>query len=416
MDVSFSPSVFSSSTGTDYLGQYTRDGRTGVNIGNAGIVISSNPDEGDPNGWVNWNIGFAYNRTMDFNTNKSFQGFNRSSSLLNHFAQHAEGTSYADLDSYTDYLAYYTYLINPDSTNHYTNAAPGGNVNQVRSARIRGSIGETDLTISGNYANKLYLGATLGFSHLNYKEDAFYEETDSKNLVPDSLQRFDYNTGFSTSGSGVNLKFGMIFRPADFLRIGGSIQTPTWYAMSDDYFSSMYAKYDGGKSYSKDSPQGAFDYRFNSPFKATGGLAFIFQDKGLLSLDYQYTDISQAEFSAGGLTYTQVNTDISRTYTATNDFRAGTEWRLGNISLRGGAGYTSSPMNTAYRVSGNDFSQWRYSGGLGIRDKTFYLDIGYLFSVSKQYYQPYYLDNTAVEGVYETMRSHNVTVTFGAKF
>lgn len=416
MDISFSPSVYSGTTNSEYLGTMQRDGRTGVNLGNAGIVLSSNPDNGNPDGWVSWNFGFAYNRIMDFNNVHSFQGFNPTSSLLDHFAQQAQGTSYVDLDPYSDYLAYYNYLINPDSSNNYSSAAPGGNVLQMRTARIRGSIGETDLTVSGNYANKLYLGATLGFSRLHYSEEAFYEESDSKNLVPDSLRQYDYNTSFNTIGSGINIKFGMIFRPSDFIRVGASIQTPTWYTMSDDYSSSIYSKFDSGKSLYKDSPEGAFDYNFTSPFKANGGLAFLFEDKGMFSIDYEYTDFSQAEFSTMGLSYSQVNTDISRTYTATNDFRAGTEWRLGNISLRGGFGYTTSPMNTGYKVPEYDFSQLRYSGGIGIRDKVFYLDIGYLHTVSKQYYQPYYLDNVQVDGCYEKVSGHNVTLTFGAKF
>jgi hypothetical protein len=415
MDISFSPSVYSGSTQTDYLGSMERDGRTAVNIGNVGIVVSSNPENGDKDGWVCWNFGVAYNRIMDFNNVHSFRGFNSNSSLLDHFAQQAQGKPYTDLDSYTDYLAYYTYLINPDSANSYSSVAQGGNVLQTRTARMRGSVGETDLTVSGNYANKLYVGASLGISRLNYREDAFYQETDSKNVIP-QFNQYDYTTSYTTFGSGINLKLGLIFRPSDFIRVGASIQTPTWYKMSDDYTSSMYSKFDSSKTFFKESPQGAFDYTFNSPFKANGGLAFIFEDKGLLSVDYTYTDFSLAEFNAFGLTYSQVNTDIYRTYTATHDFRAGTEWRIGNISLRGGLGYTTSPLNEAYQVNGYDFSQLRYSGGIGIRDKVFYLDMGYLYSVSKQYYQPYYVENVNVDGCYEKVSGHNFTLTLGAKF
>ncbi|MFM7726083.1 MAG: hypothetical protein ACKO7B_05250, partial [Flavobacteriales bacterium] len=310
VDVGLSPSLFTGHTSSDYLGGRTEDGRTGFNIGNAGMVFASDPQQGNPDGWVNWSFGVGYNRLYDFNNVKSFEGFNTTSSLLDYFASSAKGIPYENLDDYSNYLAYYVFLINPDSLNNYTSAAPGGNVLQRRTSETRGGIGETSLTLAGNYMNKLYIGGSLAFCNLRYSEDTYFEELDSKGLVTDTFKKHTYGQYLDTEGSGVNVKFGLIYRAADFIRIGATIHSPTWYEMSDAYSSDIVATFDGNTTKTKQSAQGAFDYRFTSPFRAITGLTLMWQDKGLLALDYEFTDYGQASFSAPFTGYSQVNSDI----------------------------------------------------------------------------------------------------------
>ncbi|MFM8433329.1 MAG: OmpP1/FadL family transporter [Bacteroidota bacterium] len=420
-DITFSPSIFIGNTVSDYLGETIEDGRTGFNIGNTGAVFASDPKSGDAEGWVNWSFGLGYNRLYDFNNLKSFEGFNNTSSLTDYFAESSKGTSYENLDSYTNYLAYYSYLINPDSLNNYFSVAPGGNVLQRRSSETRGGINELSMTFAGNYMNRLYIGGAIAFTSIRYSEDTYFEEINSQNLL-DSLTQFgalrQYTFGqyLDTEGSGVNLKLGLILRASDYVRVGAAIHTPTWYNMTDAYSNEIQAQYKSGARRGKNSPDGLFDYDFTSPFRATGGFTFLFEDKGLLSIDYEYTDFSQARFRAPLTSYSQVNSDIRRNYTSTNSLRAGAEIRIGQLSLRGGYGITTSPMSSGYKVSGNDFSQSRFSGGLGIRDKRFYLDLAYLYSITNGYYQPYYLENQTVEGVREKITGNNFTLTVGARF
>jgi hypothetical protein len=415
-DINLSPSLFNGHTTSDYLGGRTEDGRTGFNLGNAGLVFASDPQQGDPDGWVNWAFGIGYNRLYDFNNVRSFEGFNTTSSLLDYFASSAQGVSYENLDSYSNYLAYYTYLINPDQLYNYTSAAPGGNVLQRRNSETRGGIGETSLVMAGNYMNKLYIGGSVAFSNLRYSEDTYFEEVDSKGLVPGTFKKHTYGQYLETEGSGVNVKFGLIYRAADFIRIGAAVHSPTWYNMSDAYSSDIIATFDGDSTKTKQSPQGAFDYNFTSPFRAVTGMTLLWQDKGLLAIDYEYTDYGQASFSANYYGYSQVNSDVRRNYTSNNTLRAGAEWRFGQVSLRGGYGFSTSPITSDRKVSGYDFSQTRYSAGIGLRDKRFYLDLGYLYSITNSYTQPYYLDNVVVDGSYEKVYGSNFTLTVGTRF
>lgn len=415
-ELTFSPSVYTGNTYSDYLGNSTRSGRTIFNIGNAGIVFTGqNRKKGDRPGWVSWNFGFGYNRLMDFNNASSFEGYNTSSSLLDHFAENSQGIGYEDLDSFNEYLAYYCYLINPDANNNYSSAAPGGNVLQRRSAETRGSIGETNFTFSGNYDNRLFLGMSFAFQSLRFDQESYYEEIDTENIV-DSLTRFQFNEFLSTRGNGFNMKFGLIYMPADFFRFGASIHTPTWFNMSDSYKNTMASRFDDGYADSQESPDGLFDYDYTSPFRAMGGVAFIFEKAGLISVDYEYTDPGQAYLSAPGYGFNQANSDINRKYVATNTLRIGGEFKLNNVSFRGGYGFTTSPMNASYKVSGSDFSQVRYSGGIGFREKHFFLDLGYVYSKTKDYLQPYTLTYQDVEGVRSDVVGHNVTLTAGVKF
>jgi hypothetical protein len=153
-----------------------------------------------------------------------------------------------------------------------------------------------------------------------------------------------------------------------------------------------------------------------TPFRAMGGLAFVFNQYGLVSADYEFNDISTARISATGFSFADVNNEIRRKYTATNTVRIGTEWRINNFSIRGGGGFTTSPMNSRYAVSGSDFSQKTFSGGFGVRDKNLFLDFGYAWTETKGYLQPYTLNFAEVPGVRETTVRSNFTMTVGVKF
>lgn len=77
---------------------------------------------------------------------------------------------------------------------------------------------------------------------------------------------------------------------------------------------------------------------------------------------------------------------------------------------------TSSPIGSAYKVSGYDFSEVNYSGGIGIRDNNTFLDFGYVYHQSKEYFQPYTISGESVPGVTGKFTSHSFLVTLGVKF
>ena len=75
-----------------------------------------------------------------------------------------------------------------------------------------------------------------------------------------------------------------------------------------------------------------------------------------------------------------------------------------------------SPFRAAEKISGADFSRTSYSGGLGIRDNNYFVDLGYIHSSSNEYFQPYTLSDQSVPGVKNKVANHNFVITFGVKF
>lgn len=415
-EVTFTPSVFIGSTESNFLGKVNSERKFNFNFGNAGIVFTNkltNNDEGP--GWKSWSFGFGYNRINNFHNRSFYENKNPSNSLTNYFAENAQGQSYENLDPFYEYLAYYTYLINPDSSNNYSAAVPNGNIFQRRSSETRGAMGETDLTFGGNYSNRLFIGGTIGLSNIRYLEETTFEETDKDNVI-DTLNQYEFNQNLTTHGFGFNVKFGVIYKAADWVRLGATIHTPTWYNMHDDYTSSIKAKFDGGYADTKDSPDGSYDYSLTTPFKAIGSLAFIIGKYGLISGDYEFTDISEARLDAEDASFADANDVIRNKYTTMSTLHIGAEYRIGNYSIRGGTAMTSSPLNSQYRNGGADYKKTSYGGGIGIRDNDLFIDIGYLYTESNEYFQPYTLSYQDVPGVKNKIRTNNITITFGVKF
>jgi hypothetical protein len=416
-EFTFTPSVFVGSTSAKFLGKTFDENRYNFNIGNAGLIFNKQLSKNQESaGWKSWSFGLGYNRLNNFHNRSFSEGTNPTSSLLQSFAENANGMDYSNLDPFAEYLAYNTYLINPDSGGlNYTSIIPGGGALQRRTSETRGSMGETVFAFGGNYSNKFYLGGSLNFTNLRYTEETIYEESDPEEMI-DSIDQFRFEQNLTTTGNGFNVKLGFIYRPAENVRIGIAMHSPTWYKMHDSFINFMDSKFDAGTVYSDESPEGAFDYDLTTPFKALGGVAVIFQTFGLVSADYEFSDYSQTRFDAQGFPFSDVNNSIRNKYTGVHTFRFGTEWKYQNISFRGGTSYSTSPFTSPYKVSSNDFSKMNFSGGIGFRENDFFLDLGYLYSQSNQFFQPYRLQSTEVPGVTSTNRSHNFTLTFGAKF
>jgi hypothetical protein len=416
-EFTFTPSIYTSSSNSYFLGNSFDERKYNFNIGNMGLIYTRKltSNETSP-GWKSWNFGIGYNRLTNYHTRNFYEGQNVGNSLLDHFAQQATGTNPTDLDPFFEALAYNTYLINPDASNHYTSVVPSGNVIQRRSMESRGAIGETVFTFGGNFSNKVFLGGTMGIKSLRYIESSTYEELDPDTQIYD-FTSFKFQQDYSTRGAGIDLKFGIIYRANDIVRLGVAIHTPTWYSLHDETNNRMSSKFETGSvtSYS-DEADGVYDYDFTSPFKALGSIAFVFGKYGLLSADYQFSDYGEARFNESSSSFADVNNYIRRKYAEVHTVRIGTEWLLENMSFRGGFSLATSPLKEIYKAGSSDFSKKTFSGGIGFRENDLFFDLGYVYSLSDEYFQPYTLNNEEVPGVKSRVVGSNFTATIGVKF
>lgn len=407
-EITISPANYFMVTRSEYSNMRSDDLDYNFNVGNAGFVFAFIPKKSTSFKAVQF--GFGINRLNNFNSRVTFEGPNASSSILDDYRNTAEGTVPSELDPFTTQLAFNTYLIDTlGSLTHYYSAVPFAGTQQSKTINTSGSINEMLLSIGANYNDVLYFGASIGFPMIRYFEETYYEERDIADTMPDFKKMS--NTGFlETHGSGFNFKFGLIYRPANWVRIGAAIHTPTFYSMSDQWNSSMESKFHNGDQYYATSPQGSFRYELNTPFRAMGSIGFVIGKVALLSGEYEYVDYRQARLHSPTYRFQQENSAMDTKYTMQHNVRAGVEFRVGIVSLRGGYTYSSSPFASK---ADNDGQRHSANGGIGFKLKRFFIDLSYTYLMTKEYYYLYPSNPLVALNRYH---AHNIQATLGVKF
>ena len=408
-EFTFTPGFFTQTTNSSYQGNIGSDYKTNFNFGNAGIVISTY--EGNTkNDWKGISFGFGYNRLNNFNNRLVMEGKNNYSSLLDVYL--AEANSKGDVSSFDKFgtkLAWDTYLLDTTSGGSFYHMLPKYGETQSKSINTSGSMGETVFTLGGNYSDKLYLGATIGMPHIRYTEESSYEEKGDTNAL-NGFKSFTLDQNLTTTGNGFNLKFGLIYKPTDWVRFGGALHSPSWFTMHDSWSSSMTSHF-ATKTYDEQSPSGTYDYSLTTPTRAIGSIAFIIKKVGLIDADYEMVDYSSARLHATKYNFLNENTAIREKYTQSNNFRVGTEWRLNPMSIRGGVAYYGSPFNKAMD---NDGSRISYTAGIGFREENFFIDFAYVYTMTSDKY--YFYDASIVNPSVNDSNSSSVMMTLGFKF
>lgn len=411
-ELSFTPSVFSEHTSSTYNGSNSTDRKLNFNFGNIGLVTTLDLVGQDNNtGWQSVNFGFGYNRKSNFHSRTSIQGYNTTSSLLDTYVADANGHSPEKFDGFSTDLAWQTYLINPDTngTLLYNHVITHYGEMQKKSIESKGSMGETVISFGGNYRNKVFAGATLGIISAKYTEQSIYEEVDEKDSIK-GFKSFAYTQDLSSKGNGVNFKIGLIYKPTDWMRIGGAVHTPSIISFKDQYSSSMKSDLEN-VSHDTTSPQGSFDYSITTPFKAIGSLGFIIHKNALLNVDYEYVDYSYAEINSHPNVFSDVNNTIHSKYTSTYNLRFGGEFRLDPITFRAGYARYGSPFKSGANVDANRTS---YTAGIGFRENDYYIDFAYVYT---KYSEDSYLYDPAIVNVVKNdYRNSSFMLTFGIKF
>jgi hypothetical protein len=394
-----------------------RDNNFNIGMEDLGLVFHLSGSDKSSSGFKGFNIGFGMNRQNDFNNRVFMEGTNNKNSLLKQYVDILNNTPGGvtpqminDQYPFDIALAYNSNLIFLDTVNHrYMNDAPNGGLIQSKSVTTEGSINEYDFAFGLNYNDRLYIGATIGVPVIRYSEYTQYKEIKNDTAVH-YFRSMTFNQQLETRGTGINLKIGLIYRPADWVRIGAAIHTPTYYRnMRDSWSSDMTGELDFATN-SAFSPLGSFDYQLTTPFRAIGSVAFIIGKFGLISGEYEYVNYSQSSFSANNASFSDVNTNIKNKYKTPLNVRFGTEWRIQRFRLRGGFGYYGSP----YQSSINTSEMYVASIGWGYRAKHFFVDMTYQWTQTKENY--YFYDPTMVDPSQNTYHTGTLTSTVGLRF
>ncbi len=421
-EMTFSPSLLYSGVSSNYGGTIATNDKLSMMMNNMGISFGIN-SENDEFKALNFSVG--YNRYNNFKRNTTISGVNNYGSMLDAFMLSANGYTPNQLSSYTDFLAWDTYLLETTSDDlHYTNPlwwTHSGDTTPVYGENIQkivqesGGAGEYFCNAAINFKDLIYFGVTIGFPTFNYHSLANYSED---NFVDnDDLNSFTFNEIINDQGSGINGKFGLIVRPVDFIRFGAAIQTPTYYTITDVYSTSMHSYWNsadtlGYYDYLSESDVNNWRYHLLTPMRLNGDIGIIIAKIAAIDVNYEYIDYSTMRMSAPDYLFTNENNAIRDKFQAVSNYRAGGEINLGPLSLRAGYQLFGNPYKA---TTGIKYEQSTISGGIGIKIENIYMDFAYMKSTKTYSYFLY--NGYSDEPVPEITTNDNIyNLTLGIKF
>ena len=414
--------------------------KNSFHIGSAGLVLTTrHPDNDQSTNWRGGAFALGFTRLADFNEASRYGGTltdrmvngrlitANDQSYLASLRGTAGPSYFADLRAqgssgdYTtaDGLAYGAYLTSIVKTRKQGAAGiDSAVVSRVRRGPIgqsqfitsRGSVSQFDLGYGANYRDRLYLGIGVGIVSSNYTTRREFTETETDPAT--HLNNYTLFDDRTTKGSGINGRIGAIYRATDALRVGASVQTPTFMRLSDHTSSSITTDFSAQGTdvvatpfpaaivgvTSVESAPTTDDYRYTltTPFRANGGLAYTLGKHGFVTGDVEYVGYGQARLHAdsqepSGKSYpfTTENSDIVARYKNTINLRFGAEGRFDIFRVRLGYARYGDPYKADTK---GERAQNFYTAGAGLRQGNFFIDAAAVYTTFDQSFTPYNLD------------------------
>ncbi|MDT0622264.1 OmpP1/FadL family transporter [Croceitalea vernalis] len=397
-----------------------------------GVFVFKSPNSP----WKKIALALNYDLVQNFD-NEFFASGNTDQGIDNYFLNFAQGVPFGDLllgsnefleegylrigaqQGFADqqaFLGYFGGVINPtDDTNNantsYVSNAQYSSVNQQYRQSTSGYNSKFTANLAGQYQNNLYLGASLNFHTIFYDKISFFDETGYDTGSP--IQNTTFDNFLHTEGTGFSFSLGAIAKLNDNIRVGGSYQSPTWYNLTDDTSQRINSELaDDDINFIDFNIVNLFEaYRIQIPSKLTGSLAVVFGKDGLLSFDYGYQDMSQAELRPDSdPSFAAENDFIANQLGDVNTYRIGGEYRIDRVSLRGGYRFEESPYETEGIIGDLE----GYSGGIGYDFGGSKLDLA--VNRTEQEVSELLFDSGIVNSALVDRINTNVTLSYTLKF
>jgi len=396
-EITFSPQLFYVNNRANFT-ETAEDYLYNFNLGQAGVVFNFINNSGQ-SGLLSLNAGYSFNKTNNLNQAMRITGNYGGSSMLDFWTDRSFGYYTDELarDVPDAFLAYDTWLIDT-LPGYYTEYGTvysnyGDNPPSVYGQNIKrlisqeGYVGEHEISVGGNYSDKIYFGATLGISRINFTSRYEHQETSDFDL-PSRFSDFTYTLYYDQSGTGYAFKMGAIVRPIEPLRIGVAFHSPTVYKIDEYLYDNITSSFtDGGKYQSSNEPL-RYDYTLTTPFRFMAGVAYQYEKLAILSVDYEFVDYRTSKFAKRDAEWvSDANEAIKYSFKSASNIRLGGELRLSKFYLRGGYGYYGRPFTSEEDNFELDYRT--ISGGAGFREQNFAIDFGFSNMKSDEKYIMY---------------------------
>ena len=431
-EFTFTTGIQRSLATTRYYEGLSTLGTTRMSIPNFGYVLAMECSNYKPLRYLQFSIGLT--RTNDFNYQSQAKGMNPSSSLIDSYLQTINGIdelfdgstdpgSYLhDYYPYNIHPAWQTYLIDQydDSLGiYYDSPVPQGHVCQNNVVSSTGRSEEWTTALAANIKDKWYFGASIGLKHIKRRMTRTYSETpENPESSQNSFQYWSFEETLKDDAWGANMKIGLIYAPIHSVRLGASCHTRTFFDFEESW-STLTKSTLPGTYYDRDylyySPNLNYTFELLTPATYTASAAFLFGQRGMITADIDYLNFKKAKLNSDEYSYADTNDDIKDILGRSFNIRIGTEWRMYQYYLRGGAAYYGSPFGF-----GNRYGSVKKLGiGIGyVTDGGAYWDFAYELSQSTTAFTPYqvYVDDVnIVEDAIQYLWRNKVTATLKLK-
>lgn len=443
----FTPGFYFNNNNTNFRDTKLKSSKSNFTLlGPIGIVYGASNRYNPKN---SQSISFAVTQTANYNNRIQYSGYNNYSSYSEQFAEQAvKGLSNG---SVTDVLndpqyaygaspALYTYLVDTFNGNR-VKALPefilanGGALLQQNTIDTKGAMYEIALGYAMNKSDKFMFGISVGIPIVDYNSTTTFRESDTSDNVNNYFGYFNYVDNFSTKGVGLNAKLGLIFKPTEYIRLGFAVHTPSYmFTLKDRRNIDLEVNtenYKGVRSASStlftNGIPGESNYSLLTPWKVMVSGSYVLREienvkkqKGFITADVEYVRHSGSSFYSANQTpaagekdyYTSLNQVIREQYKGAFNFRIGGELKFNVIMARLGFAYYSNP----YKDAALKANKMLASGGIGYRNKGFFVDLTYVHSFNKDVSFPYRLaDKNNTFANIKNQRG-NIVASIGFKF
>ncbi len=267
----------------------------------------------------------------------------------------------------------------------------------------RGYADELQISLGSRFNDRFFYGLSLGFPYMNYSNRTRLSESG----FADSsyISSYQLNRSNEVYANGFNVKIGFILKPIQMLRIGVSYQSPSWYNVNEIYYLSVDGYANNVRELGTEYVFDNIRYGLATPSIYRAGAALVLFRSLIVSLDYEFTDPSNINLSSrDGENYLAAEQDYIEATQPAQTIKAGTEWRIGPMFLRGGIRYTQSNFKEPELYVSNLL---QYSLGAGFGNRDFNIDVAYtLGTYTKQHFvHPFLGDNLDGNGLVNPARA-----------
>jgi len=358
-EASLSLSIRNQTINSNYYGTNTSTDDVFTNLSQAGIAFVF--DNGNSK-WKRTSLTLNYSLTKDFNNSWTAKGNSG-------FATFIYDGNFTDDGDNTNDIIY-------DNTD-----------GQVFQNYTGGQNEKFTISLASQYSDDLYVGASISSNDITFYQTALLSEDNNDGAGNTNAAQSHLRNDLFNTGTGITFSLGIISKPTDNLRLGLAYQSPTWYELGEEF--------DDGYQIS------AFDYTLRTPSKLTGSFAYVFDENGLISVDYTHRNYSNIKLGPS-IDFAPENQNFNTDLKGTSELRLGTEWRYKKASFRGGYHFEQSPYKNA--LSSDDLKG--YSLGFGYNFGNIKFDLSYENSNRTDIYDfyPQYTEVNAAELDFDTSK------------